>query len=158
MEIHAWAKEIGIAVIVLHHTRKMEADDPIDTISGTLGLAGCVDTAVVLSRNQKGTTLYIRGRDVEEQELALSFSHDTLRWTVLGDAAEVLQSDSRARVSEALSETNGHPMSPAELLTATGLSRQNLDQLLHRMVRDGEIIKVKRGLYTLAQRPSNRFQ
>jgi len=124
----------------------MEADDPIDTISGTLGLAGCVDTAAVLSRNQKGTTLYLRGRDVEEQELAISFSRETLRWTILGDAAEVLQSDSRGKILVALSETT-EPMGPQEILTATGLNRQNVDQLLHRMLRDGEIIKVKRGRY-----------
>jgi hypothetical protein len=38
----------------------MDADDPIDTISGTLGIAGCADTSAILARTQKGTTLYIR--------------------------------------------------------------------------------------------------
>jgi len=66
-ELQAWAGQTGICIIVLHHTRKMESDDPIDSVSGTLGLTGCADTTVVLARTGKGTTLYIRGRDIEEQ-------------------------------------------------------------------------------------------
>jgi AAA domain len=67
-ELQAWAGQAGISIIVLHHTRKMESEDPIDSVSGSLGLTGCVDTVVVLARTGKGTTLYIRGRDVGEQE------------------------------------------------------------------------------------------
>ena len=38
--LHRLANDKGVSIIVLHHTRKMEADDPVDTVSGTLGLAG----------------------------------------------------------------------------------------------------------------------
>jgi 5S rRNA maturation endonuclease (ribonuclease M5) len=71
-ELQAWAGESGICIVVLHHTRKMESEDPVDSVSGTLGLTGCVDTIAVLARTGKGTTLYVRGRDVEEQEKAVS--------------------------------------------------------------------------------------
>src|SRR5262249_25717518 len=43
-ELQKWTGEVGIGALILHHTRKMESDDPIDSVSGTLGLAGCVDT------------------------------------------------------------------------------------------------------------------
>jgi len=43
--------------------RKMEADDPFDTISGTLGQIGCADTGLILARGSQGTSLYVRGRD-----------------------------------------------------------------------------------------------
>jgi hypothetical protein len=153
-ELHDWANEVGIAVLVLHHTRKMEADDPIDTISGSLGLAGCADTNVILSRGGKGTTLYIRGRDVEEQEHAVTFSAETCRWTILGDAAEVHQTYTRGKLSVALQEAN-KPMSPADLIVATGLSKQNVDTTLHRMVKDGKIVRLSRGMYALANRPTD---
>ena len=42
---HRLANDTGIGILVLHHTRKLDAEDPLDTISGTLGLAGCADTA-----------------------------------------------------------------------------------------------------------------
>ena len=51
--LHRLASERGLAVLVLHHTRKMEAEDPIDTISGTLGLAGCADTALIIAQPHK---------------------------------------------------------------------------------------------------------
>ena len=38
------ADEYGIAVVAIHHLRKMDADDPLDQISGTTGLAGSADT------------------------------------------------------------------------------------------------------------------
>ena len=34
------AAEYGVAIVLVHHLRKAEADDPFDTISGTLGLTG----------------------------------------------------------------------------------------------------------------------
>jgi hypothetical protein len=151
-ELHDWANELGIAVLVLHHTRKMEADDPIDTISGSLGLAGCADTSAILSRGGKGTTLYIRGRDVEEQEHAVAFNPETCRWTILVDAAAVQHNLTRGRLSDWLSEEATEPASPADLTAATGIVRNNVDQTLHRMVREGEIIKVSRGRYVHAKR------
>lgn len=32
--------KFGIAIVVVHHLRKMDADDPLDQISGTTGLTG----------------------------------------------------------------------------------------------------------------------
>src|SRR5262245_10860712 len=54
-ELQAWLNDAHLGGLLLHHTRKMESEDPIDTISGSLGLAGCADTAAVLARGPKGT-------------------------------------------------------------------------------------------------------
>jgi hypothetical protein len=136
---------------VLHHTRKMEADDPIDTISGSLGLAGCADTSAILGRSSKGTTLYIRGRDVEEQEHAVLFNAETCRWTVLGDAATVQQSYAKGQILTALEQATDL-MAPADISYATGLSRNVVDQRLHHLIKNGDIIKVSRGFYAHAKR------
>ena len=53
-ELQASAGQGGISVIVLHHTRKMESDDPIDSVSGTLGLTGCVDTVAAAPDSLRG--------------------------------------------------------------------------------------------------------
>jgi hypothetical protein len=70
--LHRLASEKGVSIIVLHHTRKMEAEDPVDTVSGTLGLAGCADSVLILARSSQGTTLYVRGRDIEERSTPLA--------------------------------------------------------------------------------------
>jgi hypothetical protein len=146
--LHRLANDRGVAILVLHHTRKMEADDPIDTVSGTLGLAGCADTVLVLNRTSKGTTLYVRGRDIEEAEHAVQFSRETCRWTIVGDADDVHRSEERQRIMEALSDGQA---SVSELVAATDMPRSNLEKLLHFMVKDGEAIRSKRGIYGPSQ-------
>jgi hypothetical protein len=42
--------EWGIAIVVLHHDRKSDADDAFDTVSGTLGLTGAADTILIIKR------------------------------------------------------------------------------------------------------------
>jgi AAA domain len=150
-EIHTWANKIGIAVVVLHHTRKMEADDPLDSISGSLGLAGCADTSLVLNRTSQGTTLYLRGRDVEEAEHAVSFDPLTCRWTIMGDAAEIHRSESRGAVLAVLEDAT-ETMSPAEIASAACLPKNNVDQQLYRMGKTGEVTKLARGRYAASSR------
>jgi hypothetical protein len=38
--------------IAVHHNRKGESDDFLDQVSGTLGLAGSVDTIITLNRQR----------------------------------------------------------------------------------------------------------
>jgi RecA-family ATPase len=145
-DIHRFSNERGMGVVALHHTRKMDADDPVDTISGSLGTAGAADTCLILARSSKGTTLYVRGRDIEEGERAIIFGNENCRWTLLGDAAEVYRSDSRSKILEALAKASDL-VGPAEIAAATGIDRNNVDQLLHQMWNAGEVVKVGRGRY-----------
>ena len=94
----------------------------------------------------KGTTLYVRGRDIEEGERAIVFGNETCKWTLLGDAAEVYRSDSRSKILEVLASASDF-MGPAEIATATGIQRNNVDQLLHQMRMAGEVNQISRGRY-----------
>ena len=145
-EIHRVAGDKAMGVVALHHTRKMEAEDPLDTISGTLGLVGCADTALVLARGGQGTTLYIRGRDEEESEHAVTFNKETCRWVVLGEAAEVRRSDTRNQILAALLANRGE-MSPTELASATDIAHNTVHQRLTGTLADGEVIQLRRGKY-----------
>jgi AAA domain len=149
--LHRLANEAGIGISVLHHTRKMDADDPLDTVSGTLGLAGCADTVLVLSRSSQGTTLYVRGRDIEEAEHAISFDKPSCRWTILGDASDVHRSNERGQILSALSGAI-EALTPQNIVASTGMTRNNVDQLLFKMVRDGEVVKDGRGKYRCPDR------
>lgn len=150
-ELQKWAGTRGIAVIVLHHTRKMESDDPVDSISGSLGLTGCADTFMVLAKTGQGPTLYVRGRDVEEADHAIQFNKETCRWTILGDAAEIHRSETRQKILGALLDAK-ESMTPPEIASVADIIRNNVDQRLGGMVKDGEVIKISRGKYVHPQR------
>jgi hypothetical protein len=142
------AGEFGLAIIVAHHDRKMDAEDVFDTVSGTLGLTGGVDTIALIKRRAGGTTLHIEGRDlVDTVEKAISFDRETCRWMILGEAAEVQRSAERARVLSALAGA-AEGLTTAELMAEACLrGRHAADQLLSTMVKSNEIERIKRGLY-----------
>src|SRR6516225_10295368 len=144
--LHRLAHELGIAIVVVHHTRKMAADDLMETVSGSYGLTGAVDTVIVMANKGGGAVLDVRGRDVEAAELAIQFTKNTCRWTILGAAAEVRQSDQRKAIIAALTE-RGEPMRISELMAATWMKRNPLELLLGRMVKDGSIRRTGAGLY-----------
>lgn len=149
--LHKLAHTRGIAVVVIHHVRKMEADDPFDMVSGTNGLTGAADTVLVLKRQAGNTTLHARGRDIEEKETACQFDKMTCRWTLLGNALEVQSSSQRAAIIDVLSSARDDGMHITEIMAATERSDRNaVDQLLHKMHRDGEVARLKRGQYATA--------
>jgi AAA domain len=161
--LHRLASETGVSIIVLHHTRKMEAEDPVDTVSGTLGLAGCADSVLILARSSQGTTLYVRGRDIEENEHAVSFDKINCRWTILGSAADVHRSNERGKILDVLIRA-AELLGPQQIADRARMKSDNVRYLLGQMVESGEAIKAARGLYhhpdrsELAETPSQASQ
>jgi hypothetical protein len=148
--LHALAHRRGVAIVVIHHVRKMEADDPFDMVSGTNGLTGAADTTLVLRRQAGSVSLHARGRDIEEKETACQFNKDTCRWTILGDAQEVQVSSERSTILAALADAPSDGMSVSEIWAAAGgRDRNSVDQLLFKLHRSGEVVRVRRGIYSL---------
>jgi hypothetical protein len=143
------AAELGLAIVVVHHTRKMGSDDLMETVSGSFGISGAADAVLILANRASGTVLDIRGRDVESRELAIEFSKESCRWRILGMASEVHSSNQRGRVLAALEDAD-EGLAVAEIVVAAQLRNRNAaDILLFRMTTDGEIERVKRGVYGL---------
>lgn len=89
-------------------------------------------------------TLYGRGRDIHEIEVALSFDHNTGAWAGAGPASEIRRSDERHPVLAALEDADG-PVSPAEIAKELEVSGANLRHLLRKMVQTGEVKTVGGG-------------
>jgi hypothetical protein len=152
------ALKYSIAILVLHHDRKAAADDPFDTVSGTLGLTGAADTILILKRQLNGgVVLHARGRDIEESDTAVQFEKATCRWSILGEASQVLQSAQRQGVIAALTEAEG-PLSVTDIMAEAKLNRNAADVLLGRMAKNGEIARLKRGKYSLPDQTANGRQ
>lgn len=131
------ATQYRVAIVVVHHVRKSDAEDVLDTVSGTTGIAGAADNIVVLGRTDKGIRLYLRGRDTEEQDKLVEFDPETAIWQVVGDYDENNPGGGlqglRRRVFDLL-DGSPVPLTPAQITKRLAEQGGKIRQVLHRMV------------------------
>jgi hypothetical protein len=149
-ELRDIALKYGIAIVLVHHLRKAEAEDVFDTISGTLGLSGAPDTVMIIQRSNSGTTLHAKGRDLIEIEKAIEFDRGTCTWMVLGEAGAIRKSVERIGIVEALQEAGTEPLTPNQIASHWGMKPVNVRKMLARLLTDGVIKKASYGKYILA--------
>lgn len=144
------ALDAGIAVIMIHHTRKAGDDDVFTTISGSTGITGAADVLMVVEASGIGADtrkLHITGRDIDERSLVMSFK-DSI-WTQIADGeegAEVLLSTERRKVLEILRETNY--LSAKEIEEKLQKPQATVCKLLRSMVEAEQIYQAgTRGKY-----------
>ncbi len=92
----ALADKLGIAIVLVHHTRKCSDSDPFNMISGSTGLSGCVDGSMVLIESKRGSRtakLHCVGRDIENAEINLQFDSDLKKWIVTDEPSDCKSKD-----------------------------------------------------------------
>ncbi|HEV2810066.1 MAG TPA: AAA family ATPase [Acidimicrobiales bacterium] len=144
------ADRYGIAVVVIHHTRKQKADDFLDTLSGTQGIAGAADTVVTMERlrGSADAKLNVTGRDVEEASYPMSFNARLGLWTLLeGPAEDYELSETRRRIKAFLTATPDQPTK--EIAAATGLDYEVVKKTCQRMASDGQLVTLGDGIYSV---------
>jgi hypothetical protein len=145
----------GLAVVVIHHTRKAHSDDFIDDISGTHGLAGAADTIITVRRprGRAEGVLQVTGRDVIEAQYAVKFLGGA--WQLDGGTLKEARANVARRADEAALSSRSaqiidyvrqHPQG-ARTGEITGKFGEDAASYLRRHVKDGRLTKPKRGLY-----------
>jgi hypothetical protein len=144
------AHELGIAILIIHHTRKMQSADHVDMASGSLGLAASVDVVQTLKRERgrADATLCISGRDCEDKELALQWDSKLTQWNLLGDAADYRRSNERQEVI-ALFRAQCKSLAPKAVSDLLGRTPSAVMKLLWTMNRDGDLHADGNGRYSL---------
>jgi len=158
----------GSTVLVVHHTRKAEAADFIDAVSGTQGLAGSVDFVIVLTRKRlsNDAVLSVTGRDIAEGEYALHADQGVL-WQINGEdlaAAHKLVEEQKAKgsmgdnmlsVYELVRNWTGEEaVGASDVAAALTISADTARKNLNRLVKDGRINRVGRGRVPTLRVPS----
>lgn len=153
--LHAIAKDRpGLCILVVHHTRKQEADDPMDMISGTTGLTGVPDTLLVLARHGDGARLVAVSREMDGYDKALKRNPDTNGWTIIGDAKQLAATAERREILEALQGAPPEGLSSSDVADIVGKSSAAVRRTLARMARAGEVLRPKRGYFTCPNGPN----
>ncbi|MBU9764744.1 AAA family ATPase [Mycobacterium sp. TNTM28] len=150
----------GAALVAVHHTRKQGADDFLDTVSGTQGIAGAADSVIVLSRKRKSDEgiLSVTGRDIEENEYGVRTEGGL--WSLDGmdilDAAATVNSRreqaGKARLgdrsADALAFVNGRSQTtPSDLAEHLDITGKAAGDLLRELFDRDYIAKRVRGTY-----------
>lgn len=153
-------------ILVAHHTNKAQHDDFQDSVSGTQGVAGAADFALILQRPRQSceAILSVTGRDVVEDEYALVTDEGV--WTLAGGSlegargqvAEVRERSQREETAgrkgttlQQIAEWVGRQtvLVTVEDVAATfpEIKRDTVRKNLNRASSDGLIQSPSRGLY-----------
>lgn len=143
-----FADRTGICLLLVHHTRKQQADDKFDMISGTNGLLGAADGAFLLQKEKRTSNsaiLDISGRDQQDQRLHLTKDLKRLLW-LLERAETELWKEPPDPVLKAVAaivtvdslEWSG---SPTELMAAIGFDMKPNVLTLRLNVNAGRMLK-----------------
>jgi hypothetical protein len=143
------ADQYGVAMLAVHHTRKAPTEDPLKSVSGSMGLTGAADGVFVLRkvRAQTNARLFVTGRDIEENALDLAWSPDTFRWS-LASADDLLTTERRDILTE-LKRLGGHHW-PKNLAVTLGKSHEAVKKTLSRMREAGQVGYDERSGYCAA--------
>jgi len=140
-----------VALLMLFHCRKLASEDPVDTVSGTLGMAGAADAVTVLTRERgkHDAALFITGRDIEERDIALQWDPAYGLWSVMGDAEEYRLSQERRAVI-AFFQRENRPFTPREAASLLEKTEGAVRKLFWQMAQDGQLCSLGKGMYTLS--------
>lgn len=121
------ATQLDICILIVHHTRKLQANDIMDMISGTTGLMGSADGAMVMDRPERAegkATLCMTSRDFSDAVINLKRNVETMYWEFDGyaDEQETTPVDPVIRAIISLIEDNITWTGTAEMLTKDLLS------------------------------------
>jgi hypothetical protein len=152
--IQALAARRGISIVIVHHTRKQQADDSMQRISGTNGLGGAADGVLILDRERGADEgdVEVLARDLpKDGAYALRFREG--QWSMIGPAGQVAKTALQNEILAAL-RADAKPMKQVQIARAIGRSQSTISQALQVMVRDKSVLQSKAG-YAPA---SNEFE
>jgi hypothetical protein len=145
------ANQYHVAILVVTHLRKQAADDPLDTLSGTLGLSGGADATLVLTRDRgrADAVLTGSGRDIPEISLALKWDPEIASWSVMGNAEDYRVSQERQEIMDLMRQI-GKPVQPKDLYPLLPEKRPDaIRVLMSKMAKAGDLSAGVSGKYVV---------
>ena len=138
-----------VAIILVHHDRKLAAKDVFETISGSNGLFGAADTALVVTgdRNSSERVLHVTGRDIAERQITMKFEDGI--WEFVSDGKRNLISPERKIIVDALGEFG--PMTPTQLAEKLNKKRPGVNRLMIALKGTGILAQNEKDEYMIKE-------
>ena len=136
------AMERDICLLLVDHHRKSAGGvgDVIDDVMGATSKVGVADAAIGIyrERGKSDAILKVAGRDVDDQELAVTFDRDLFTWQLLGTAAGVKAESVQSDIITAIEEMGGMATA-AKIAEWIKRDRSNTHKELTELVNKGVV-------------------
>lgn len=145
----AMASKYRLCILIVTHNRKGKSEnDALEQVSGSLGLTGAVDGALVIDgiRTDKQYKMSLIGRDIpNDDELAIELKPNG-EWQVLGNAKQVFVSEERKAILDLL-YLKPQGLKPKEIADLLDKKQGAVRKLLVHMTSNMQVIN-NNGNYT----------
>lgn len=131
------AQDHAVTILLVDHHSKINGDNPITDLIGSIGKSATFDCVIGIYREQgkKGAKLMIIGRDQDDVDLAIEFDPVTLSWQSLGDTRSVFQQN----ILDAIKKGHSTTKEIAEYLDADS---GNVSKAISILLANGKIKKL----------------
>ena len=143
------AKEMHVAVLVIHHTKKATEEYAIDELSGTTGITAAADAIFMLRKKSENVILHCTGRDITSEDYAVQFDEQRGVWKILGSAAEAAIPSERGILLQLLKDY-ARPMKTSELADLTGKTLTSTTNMLNKLKEQGFVRSSSYGFWEYA--------
>jgi len=147
--LKALSDRYKVTVLIIAHNKKgaAESGDPLELISGSLGLSGGCDGALVIERprGSADAKFYVIGRDIEKEPddgYVIHFDRASCKWQLVGEAAMLGRSEAQQSVLDAIRHA-GCPQTAAQIGKATRRGREAARHILNTLVASGQVVEVE---------------
>lgn len=138
----ALASTYRMCILIVTHNRKGKSEnDALEQVSGSLGLTGAVDGALVIDgiRTDKQYKLSLIGRDIpHDDELAIERKPNG-EWQILGNAVQVFVSEERKAILDLL-YMKPEGLKPKEIADLLDKKQSSVRKLLMNMTSNMQVI------------------
>jgi hypothetical protein len=118
--LNDFVNKTEVSILLVHHLRKMKAENPFEEISGTTGISGAVDGMYVMKKVHESSDdikLIASGRDIINFDLTIHFNKDTHHYELLKKSLEdVVEDEITLKVIEIIKELKFFEGTATELL------------------------------------------
>jgi hypothetical protein len=146
----------GVSILLIHHARKTQSEDPLDEIIGSTGQTAVVDNILVFKRGRGDRTgvLYLILRDFESVDLGLRFENG---WKLGGSAKELMLAEEQRKIVEAIRtlENIGEKATIKGIAELVGKTQGAVKVALFDLVQKGVVLRKERGVYSLLNTNTN---
>jgi hypothetical protein len=149
----------GLAIVAVHHTRKMKAEDFVEMASGSFGLTGSADTVIILERKRGESSgrISLVSRDLDSDGI-YKVERRGNGWDLVGGslgaarqaAAEEVETENLGETSrEVLAFVEEHPRSsPSQIKRALDhVAPDAVESAIRRLHDSGRLVRTDRGRY-----------